>query len=236
MRFELASNLACRILAGAGSMTLTNYQDEHPRTAEVLAHGLNEEGELIVVCEDAAWGMREVRVDVEKQAPEFHARIVAGTAHALGEIEWLEEGVGKLQLGPLFVHSGDGSLPFSTPEMLNRAQHLSEVDVDELTARELFGDVLHEQAPALIDAIAAGEIPGSHVLDPATCACPEHLGQVYVVDICEVGVVLMQTLALGTRVAFVPLEAPARGFEQLLAQFEQLSIDVAVWQVACRNR
>lgn len=235
MHLDLASNLAGRILAGAGSMTLVTYKEAQPRRLEVLAHGITEEGELIVVCEDAAWGIREVRVDVAKQAPEFGARIVAGTAHAVGEIEWLEEGVGKLQLGPLFVHTGEGALPFATDAVLARASQLSEVDADALTAREMFGEVLEPQVAGLIDAIVAGAIAGSHTLDPAVCTCPEHHGQVHVVDISEVGLVLMQSLAVGTRVVFVPFAEPARGFAQLLREIEQLAIDVAVWQVACRN-
>lgn len=91
---ERTASVACRMLSGTGSASLSAYRLDPQESIPVIAHGATADG-LIAVVIDADRlpddDHIDVRFDIVKQAPEITARITAATLHALGLFTWIDD-------------------------------------------------------------------------------------------------------------------------------------------------
>ncbi|AWE42262.1 hypothetical protein [Actinobaculum sp. 313] len=92
-------SIAQRLLAGAGKATLVAYHVDPIVTISSLAHGLGADGSVYIaataaddasltdLCSDEPM---DVRLSIEKQAPDPSVQITACAVHALATAQWLE--------------------------------------------------------------------------------------------------------------------------------------------------
>ncbi|MDN5558122.1 MAG: hypothetical protein L0G23_01635 [Ruaniaceae bacterium] len=92
---ERTASVACRLLSGTGSGTLAAYRIDPHGSIAVLAHGATRDGLIaVVLSRDEALpdaDLIDVRLDIEKHAPEITARITAATLHSLAVLSWIDD-------------------------------------------------------------------------------------------------------------------------------------------------
>ncbi|MEJ5929139.1 hypothetical protein WG915_11040 [Corynebacterium sp. H128] len=238
---KVARSQACRIISGGGDMSLTAYQINAGEQLDVVAHGLDDQGRLTFVCraEDALlYEDMAVRVDAVLKAPEFRADIISASLHGLGVVEWQEfHGQfrsGIIQVEQVFVHNFAQPIPFQFGEIVGDAMHLPEVVVDEFAAREAVGELSKQQCNTLIDAVVAETYPGGAVTMSGFGGCEHHADEVYVVDICEHGITLMQTANGRMATALVPFAKAAYTIEDLARRVVVLAAEASARHASSR--
>lgn len=98
VRKARASSAAAKLLAGAGSASLTAFKLEEQPVLGAITHGVTSDGTLVVAAVDHSGGAvfgsapQQVRMDIVLEAPEISTRIVAATLHMLGTLRWMSAG------------------------------------------------------------------------------------------------------------------------------------------------
>lgn len=89
-----SASCAHRILAGAGAASVVAYREEPTLTLTAVAHGLASDGNFVIATiedipemgEDSAM---DVRVSIDKKAPDPSVEVMASSVHFLGQAQWL---------------------------------------------------------------------------------------------------------------------------------------------------
>ncbi|MEJ6019973.1 hypothetical protein [Corynebacterium sp. H113] len=241
MNRDIATSQVCRILAGVGAMTLVPYKIDARARIEVLAHGVNSQGQLVFTCLESdvvGFGDMPARMDVEKKAPEFSADIVASSVHALVEIRWGESDgrvrVGVIHLDRLFFHGVAGPVSFNFRELLPEAQQLCEVDGDEIAACEavvLRGAVTLSH---LVAVASAGMLNAYAVSARGNVLHTKHDEGIYVVDVNKDGVTLMEVAGFVVTTVEIPFVRTSPTFESLEKELAALSVEASARHVSMR--
>ncbi|MDO5670238.1 MAG: hypothetical protein Q4G50_09560 [Corynebacterium sp.] len=202
-------NLARRILTGAGALTLVPYRVDPLLHVEVLAHGVDALGRLLVIvpASDAAlMGASEVRVDGVKKALEFDADITVASLHALAQLTWLpvEEGsevlgltlgphlaLGHLETESVLVHGPNG-VTRTSPQQLLAHDRPHELTSRELDARDEVTRLSDSQLSTLHSNALVGMGPGMLLSERDLAGCTPSGDRLWIVDVDHSGIVLLK--------------------------------------------
>lgn len=234
-----ARSQVARILAGAGDMSFVAYELDPGHRYEVVAHGLDDLGRLMISCRADEVLLLEsvrVRIDVVTKSPEFEANIISSSMHALGILEWTEfvghYRIGTIRLDHLVLHQFARPLPFLFEELVEEARMLPEVATDILGAREVVGMLGDTHLATLVAASVRNELPGGEAMVTELRCCPDHRERIYVVDICEFGITVLQTTKDKLITAFIAFDQPAFSLENLATQVAHLAAIAATRQAS----
>ncbi|MDO4888688.1 MAG: hypothetical protein Q3979_08335 [Actinomycetaceae bacterium] len=156
---------AHRLLAGAGEAVVVAYREDPTLTLCAVAHGFTADGALLIATTedelhealdgDEARTM-DVRLSVEKEAPDPSVQIIAAAVHCLAEAEWLTAAevaellvtgglpgrvaevaaapggrVARLSTTRVLLHDSGGVWPISYEEILEQHEQATwEIDSD----------------------------------------------------------------------------------------------------------
>lgn len=189
---DRAASMAHRLLSGVGVATAVAYRHDPEHTVDVLAHGLTDDGDLVVAlradalpegvldARGGSTGPTHVRLDVRREATEARVRIVAATVHLLGRVEWLEDHVSRVAAASGFLPA-DVALVAGAPGvllgrvrservLLHDASGVTPFPYAELVSRETAGafpTTLEElDAQEAVSSLPAEEL---HALCDAVC-------------------------------------------------------------------
>lgn len=89
-----SASCAQRILAGTGAASVVVYREEPAYALTSVAHGLTLDGSFVIATtEELPEGyenrVMDVRVSIDKKAPDPAVEVMASSLHFLGEAEWL---------------------------------------------------------------------------------------------------------------------------------------------------
>ncbi len=215
-----AENLARRILAGAGGLSLVPYQIDPEAHVSVLAHGIDAHGRVIVMCtadEAEYMGNVAVRVDSVKKALEFDVDITVASLHALANIVWLEPGeavegfayesaphlrFGVLELETIYVRDPHGTTKCDFADLVDGGGG-SAASFSELDAREEIDRLSPAQLSGLVAGVSMGVLPGFVLADRELPLCASHRNSMWVADIDRHGVVLFEAGESHTTTALI---------------------------------
>lgn len=237
----LAANIGARVLAGGGDMALVPFRAPEGCPVEVLTHGLDANGNLVVTCRDAdlaTYLPTEVRVDVMVQSPQFQVAIYAASVHALATVEWFhlngDTVTGSLELGKLHVHHMGAPATFAVEVLRPLALGIGEVDYDRLSAYDTVSGLGTPFLELLFDAAVGGRIP--HLLGEVMPlrGCAHTKNQLFIVDVCGAGVTLLRTNDSTHRTVHIALPRPARDLEDLASQLTGLAVEASGWHAESR--
>lgn len=261
---DRAAAVAHRLLTGAGVASLVAYRIDPDRSIEVLAHGVDSDGTLVVALAtdllpaDAV--DQDVRMDVRREATEATVRITSASIHLLGrltllapdEVAALREDEQLTGTAALLLAHGPAELRWarvSTERVLlrdatgvtpfARTEVVSERDAfpspdQEINAHEAVATGTDLQA--LVRAVVAGALPGRVQSDrPSPPACEHTDDRVFCVDVDGLGVNLMHAGPERTTVVFVPFDAEVTDLGSLRAAVAALGERVGTGSTP-RNR
>ncbi|WP_018025112.1 hypothetical protein [Corynebacterium ulceribovis] len=228
MTTEVALSQGARMLTGAGIVELATYgaanceTDGDVAVYQVVAHGLDHLGRLIVACDlQSTTGSPEgaVRLSISTVAPEFCVNIVAANLEAVGQLQW-EDTMGSLRYGVIhltrvFMHGAGNPIGFDYDEMLASALNLPEIDTDALRARDVVGRLTQRQLRQLADGVRAKEILGVAMTSRAEVCAHRHRKTVFIADISEIGLLLMELRTGFMQLTLVRFPQRVRTFAQL---------------------
>lgn len=240
-------SMARRLLAGAGRASVLAFRTEPQICLDTVVHGLALDGALVVaVAVDAQSeelvGSTDVRLDVEKYAPDPALSIRAATLHALGTLEWVEPQTAARwkaegRLPGLVADLVDApGIRLATVEIARVLVHdcagvtaLDWADVTEPTAPAVFPSLFDELEAVdvvchvsdgewlrVIEGVLTGRIEGAELARiELRSACHHILGAVSVVDVDAHGLTLMHFTYTHATTLFVPFLSPALSVEDL---------------------
>ncbi|WP_181310077.1 hypothetical protein [Nocardioides campestrisoli] len=249
---DRTASTARRLLAGAGSASLTAYRDHPDGALPVLAHGVSGDGELVVALASAGISLSatgtDVRLDVRVEAPQALVRIVAASIHLLGRVSWLDGAaldpqtlpepvalvaadpavrVGLVHSDRVLVHDAAGVTPYALDDVALPAPSFPSPG-ERLEAAEAIAGLPAEQLAALCDAVAERRLPGRVLSDRPTPVTSRHaLGGTFCVDVDALGVNLMRVRPGGTSVLFLPFPEPVADVAGVRRQLTMLSAGAA---------
>lgn len=197
------------------------------------------------------WGQvpLRVRLEIVKEAPEWSVRIASSAVHLLGTLEWLSDDeqaerladpdldprvahlaglpggrLGVVATDRVLLHDSAGVTPIAYEEIVET--HLSRPaypgPADEWEARELIGAVSPIDALDLFAAADAGWDAAIELSGRQQDTCPHMHGQLYCVDIDQVGLTLMSVSDSYSRVVLFAFSRPARNAAELAELVGQL--------------
>ncbi|MFV8395499.1 hypothetical protein HW450_08150 [Corynebacterium hindlerae] len=223
---------ACRILAGAGVMSMTPYHVDPGLKIDITAHGLDVRGNLVVSClanEVLYFEDMDVRIDAILKAPEYAVDVISASMHGIGEIEWMEFvgpfRMGHVHLDRVYMHQCARPTAFDVVDLVPQALDLPEVCIDTLGAREVVGEFTEQQLRGLIDAACSETLHRSSALISELNGRVSRWDATHVVDVSEFGITLFHTSRCGLISAFIAFEQPANTLDELR---ERLSRVVAI--------
>ncbi|GAB3814157.1 hypothetical protein GCM10028820_09650 [Tessaracoccus terricola] len=257
-----AVSVASRLLGGSGRAELFVFRAEPQYSIEVLAHGTLPDGTFVVAAagggHDAGGDEAlDVRLDVEKDAPEPALRIRAATMHALGRLRWVDEEylarpevsghlpgmvaalagkpgvrIGAVDVVRVLLHDCAGIIPLTWREL--REEGLSAPFpqfMDELSGAEAVSALTAAQWVEIIQSVLTGRIPGEELTrwDLPT-VCSHTIGTVRCVDVDSTGVTVMHFTAMEATTVYVPFPEPVRDVAGVRTGLEALLADV--WEAA----
>lgn len=245
--FELARNLAARMLAGAGDACLVLYRDLDVEPIQIIEHSADAQGILHITCLAKDVPNRdfcEVRVDVLLKAPDFRAEISTASTHMLGVCSWgaEEEGVitARIELKGVHVHQYARPYSMSVADALACVEQLTEVSLDRLEAAEVVSSFGERDLAMFADATSLDILPGRVGSVSPLGGCV-HAGRyffdrAFLVDVCEVGLTLLRTSKRMQHAVFIPFAHPVRSFSQLSAQLAHMVERSQVRGMSSRQR
>ncbi|WP_182050716.1 hypothetical protein [Changpingibacter yushuensis] len=88
-----------RLLTGLGTSVLVAYREEPLRTLSAIVHGITRSGDVVVAVsaqdpEVSSLDLTrttDIRLSIDKAAPNFELSVVAASLHLLGKAHWLSE-------------------------------------------------------------------------------------------------------------------------------------------------
>lgn len=235
-----AVSVARRLLQGSGRASLLAYRESPQLALSVLAHELLPDGRLIVAVSDggatgADGEVIDVRMDIEKDAPEPDLRIRAASMHALGALSWLDgevvglrglvadlQGIAGVRLATvrtprLLLHDCAGVTPIGWEEVADGGGVRATPGLfEELDAAEAVAGLPAAVRVGIVEAVVSGRREGevlARLEFPA--ACPEAFGTVRCVDVDAHGVSLMHFRSSGATTVFVPFADAAADLDTL---------------------
>lgn len=237
----LAVNIATRVLAGGGDMVLVPYRQHTQHPLDVVTHGLDAVGNLVVSClEDDIhdYTPLEVRADTILKSPQFHVDITAASTHALGTVQWFAvDGPwvrGVLDIETMHVHHVGYPTCFAVDPLRPLALGIGEVDADRVGAY----DVVSSLGPAILgklfDAVAQSSTAGVLCDTQPLNACAHTQHKLFIIDISSAGVTLLRTTDATRVTAHVALPRPARDFQDLANQLVELADQASGWHADSR--
>lgn len=189
-RTEYGTSLGCRILAGAGALTLAPFRVDPTAIIPALAHRVDERGRLLVMCPaaDAEFvGDAEVRLDGTKKAPELFIDITVASLHGLGRVTWLDAAdvtpaatdtttatatapfgpvpescvIGVVELDKVLLHGPCGVATLDPHTIAAAASTAHRPFADhEFDARDIVGRLTPGQLSALLSDVLVERVPG----------------------------------------------------------------------------
>lgn len=244
-REAYGESLARRILTGAGSLNLVPYRLDPAMSVPVIAHGLDGQGRLLVVCTaDVAerLGDTPVRVDGVKKALEFDVDITVASLHALAELRWrdaAEEGsvlgislgvnlrVGVLEVDTVLLHGPHGVTRRPAGELLAAAGP-GEITTREIYAREQIARLSAHQLSSLLSNALVGMAPGVLLSEAKRQACFPAGESLWVVDIDHAGVVLLKVIDGRMYTVLVAFPEPVTTISDLAGAVDALASHTSV--------
>lgn len=234
---------ARRMLAGAGRASLFAFRASPQSTMDVLAHGLLEDGDVVVavsVTDEfvASHPELDVRLDIEKNAPDPMVLIRSATMHALCVMSWLSDGAGmelpglvgtvagipgvrlaRVETSRVLLHDCAGVTAYALSDLMHGtgAPQLEEFDAVQAVAE--IGD---EARLRIIESVLTGRVRGvefDRIEISATCS--HTLGTVRCLDVDSLGVTLMHIAAAHATTFYVPFDDEAGTLSKLRAGLER---------------
>lgn len=225
-RQSYATRLANRLLAGAGLMTFDAYRIAPTSNISVLSHRLTEDGHLEIECwsDDVAHLPNcNVRLDINKQAPEWDAALSVASLHCLAHLEWQPGGgrlrTGVLELSKLVLHWPAGTDPVSIAHIDPRTKL-----IDEFSAQQAIVATGREKLLLLQDLVDWGDSQGLPLNDLRQDLLDHEQFQTWVADLDPAGVMVVSTTADRIRTSIVPLEDVTDGETDLLRALAEASL------------
>lgn len=255
-----AMNLALRLLDGIGSASVHAYHDQpmHPMT--LVSHGRTTTGEFVVstlVDESMPVGAQPagqpfpVRVEIVREAPAPHLRLVSGSIHMLGTMTWLDEietarliAEGAIPEHVAFLASAAGGrLGFvnSRRAVVNSDTGITafQIDVlgesgivpfpgrkDDLACYDTVESLSEDNLSMICEAARTKQIDGVVQFHPEfDKSCPHLYDTVVCVDADPHGLSLIQFRENGSFQAFVPFDVPVSTITELREQLDLLLIN-----------
>ena len=247
---DRAGAQAHRLVRGTGLASLVAYRLDPNRAVEVLAHGLTQDGTLVVGLVEGFLpeGSHEVRLDVRREADEAQVRITAASLHLLGVLHWLTpeeserllddsrlpETMSLLAGAPgvrwarvaterLVLHDASGVTPFDYQRAIVERAVFPAI-AQELAAHDIVSRVGESALRAICQAVVAGTLPGVVQSDrPSANSCGHAVDRIFCVDVDGLGVNLMQVGRERTSVVFVPFPAQVGDLDSLAVQVTALA-------------
>lgn len=238
-------NLACRILTGAGALTLVPYRVDSLRSVEVLTHGVDEHGRLLVICSaaDAAYmGATDVRVDGQKKALEFDVDITVASLHALARVWWLPLAagtevlgvtvgphlkVGVLEADSVLLHGPNG-VTKGSPDRLLAGHRPHELTTRELDARDEVSRLSERQLSTLLSSALVGMGPGILLTERDHHGCGHRRDKLWIVDVDHSGVVLLKLVDARLTTVLVTFPEPVHTIADLAGAVDALAAYTSV--------
>ncbi|TRY17489.1 DUF2470 domain-containing protein [Tessaracoccus rhinocerotis] len=250
-----AVSVANRLLGGSGRAELFAFRAQPQHSIPVLAHGTLPDGTFVVAASISNDGVGageqsfDVRLDVEKDAPEATLRIRAATMHALGRLTWVDEEfssgptmagqlpelvaglagmpgvrIGTVEFPKVLLHDCAGIIPLTSTEIgtAGKTEPFPQFG-EELSAAEAVASMAVAEWVEVIEAVLTGRLPGEELTRvhlPTGCA--HTLGTVRCVDVDATGVTVMHFTAMDATTVFVPFAAPVADVDGLRAGLEAL--------------
>ncbi|WP_257160202.1 hypothetical protein [Corynebacterium cystitidis] len=197
---DIARSIAARIVSGTGDMQLVDYSSGFQRVIPVAGHCLDEQDRWLISCSRHDFDHflpTQVRLDVTMYAPHFQLVATAASAHALGFVEWVDTDgpwlTGIVDVSKLHVHYFSGVCSFDFSQLTDHSRHLPAMATDRLGAYDVASSLSQSDLARIVHAVETGVAPGT-VLAPQYQPVCEHLRhRVFVIDICEVGIMMLKT-------------------------------------------
>ncbi|GAB2503452.1 hypothetical protein CATRI_00445 [Corynebacterium atrinae] len=239
-----AESLARRIFHGAGALSLVPYRVDSTAHLPVLAHGINDQGQLVVACAAAdaermgdRVGETAVRVDGIRKSLEFDVDITVASLHALADLTWVaaeEAGLdvdpspylrfGVLKLDNVFIRGPQGTTRASFDELVGTTLDSRELDTRELDAREQVDRLPVWRQSQLIDDVLGGSLPGIILADRVQPLCSSHHFRLWVADVDPRGIVLLKATDERVTTVLVPFAERATTIEDLARAVDALAV------------
>ena len=221
MHHTLAANLAARVLAGEGELTLSGIP--------VASHRPNvcpgRRARLTVSClaDDVPEPLpTRVNMDAVISSAEIDVRITAASVHAPATLRWVRaDGPwlhGELTLGTLQVCSVGGALTVTSISKCNA------VDLDPLGARDAVAGLGRGVLASLVDGSVTHAFPSIACPDEPLRGCEHVKNRIFVVDASSVGVTLLRTTENTKRAVHIGLPRRAVTLEDLAVQLTRLAV------------
>lgn len=227
-----AVSVARRYLSGAGRASLLAYRMDPQVEVDVMAHALLGDGRVVVALgpqgADIVGDVVDIRLDVEKFAPDAALLIRSGTLHGLGQLTWLDGRsedlpglvgavagmpgvrIGVLSLPRLLLHDSAGVTVLHADELLPGGEDCSSLRLDELAATEVVAAVGDSGWLDIISSVLAGRQAGAELgRIELRATCSHTLGSVRCLDVDALGVTVMHIAATHATTVFVPFDAEA---------------------------
>lgn len=234
---------ASRMLSGSGRASLFAFRVSPQTTMDVLAHGLLEDGDLIVavsVTEEFAEAHPEVdvRLDIEKNAPDPAVLIRSATLHALCVMSWLPADPGmdlpglvgavagvpgvrlaRVETSRVLLHDCAGVTAHAMADVLDARANQGVEEFDAVAAVAEIGD---EARLRIIESVLTGRVRGvefDRIEISGTCS--HTLGTVRCLDVDSFGVTLMHIASTHATTFYVPFDDEAGTLSKLRAGLER---------------
>lgn len=257
-----AASLAQRLLGGAGRASLSAYDLIPATESGAVAHGLSDDGQLIVACiadestplTSSAFQRVRVRLDIVKEAPNPAVRITACTVHLLGELVWLD---GEDLAPHLRETNPDIAAVASAPRgrvgvihsnrlVVHDACGVTALPLDEAIATHRAFPALdssweaHERASRITaeemadiwGAAHAGWTAATLFSGGSAGGCPDKGRQLLCVDIDRTGLTVMSVEPQASSVAVIDFSTPANNTQELTEGLCQLLKSAAAQRAA----
>lgn len=244
-----AVNVARRCLAGAGRGSLLAYRTDPQLEIDVMAHGMLDDGTVVVALGSHAWELVDdavdVRLDVEKFAPDASLLIRSGTLHGLGRLTWeVDEAgdlpglvgavagmpgvrVGVLALPRLLLHDSAGVTVLKAEELRPCPEADAAGVLDELGAVEAVAAVGTEGWLDIIASVLSGRVVGAELgRIELRETCSHTLGSVRCLDVDVMGVTVMHIADTHATTVFVPFATEAGTLDDVRARLAGMTCSV----------
>lgn len=252
---DRAASTAHRLLSGVGAASLVAYRHDPESSLDVLAHGLTADGHLLIALRaDSVPAVltadrTQVRFDVRREATEAQVRIVAATAHLLGQVTWIGDSVrqealaggilpdavamvadapgtllGLIRCERVLLHDASGVTPFPYADLVAQERPQAfPTTLEEIDAQEVLSRLGDTELRALCSAVVDGPLAGCVLSErPTRPGCDSTLGRVFCVDVDALGVNLMHVDHDVTRVVYLQFPQPVRDLPGLRRQVAEL--------------